>query len=140
MVKRFWALWAVILAVGVSGGCNRAGNPEEAVRQGVIDYLSKRANLNVAAMNVTVTSLIVRQNEADAVVSITAKGGNAAQGMSMKYTLTRQGDLWVVKDKAEAGGMPHSAAGANPHGGAAAPMGGTLPPGHPPVDTTQPKP
>jgi hypothetical protein len=141
MVKRFWALWAVVLAVGLSCGCNRgAGNPEEAVRQGVIDYLSKRANLNVAAMNVVVTSLIVRQNEADAVVSITAKGANAGSGMSMKYSLARQGDRWVVKDKAEAGGSPHSAAGANPHGGTAPPMGGTLPPGHPTVDSTTPKP
>jgi hypothetical protein len=141
MVKRFWALLAAILAIGLSGGCNRgAGNPEEAVRQGVIDYLAKRANLNVAAMNVAVTSLIVRQNEADAVVAITAKGSNAGQGMSMKYTLERQGDRWVVKDKAEASGSPHSAGGANPHGGAAPPMGETLPPGHPTVDSTKPKP
>jgi len=53
MVKRFLALSAAILAIGLSGGCNRgAGNQEEAVRQGVIDYLAKRANLNVTAMNV----------------------------------------------------------------------------------------
>ena len=140
MVIRFWALWAAILAIALSG-CNRgAGSQEEAVRQGVIDYLSKRANLNVAAMNVTVTSVIFRQNEADAVVAITAKGGNAATGMSMKYTLARQGDHWVVKDKAEAGASPHSAAGANPHGAATPPMGATLPPGHPPVDSVKPKP
>ena len=141
MVKRFLALSAAILAIGLSGGCNRgAGNQEEAVRQGVIDYLAKRANLNVTAMNVAVTSVIFRQNEADAVVAITAKGGNAGQGMSMKYTLERQGNRWVVKDKAEASGSPHSAAGANPHGGAAPPMGGALPPGHPAVDSTKPKP
>jgi hypothetical protein len=141
MVKRFCALWAAILAIGLSGGCNRgAGNPEEAVRQGVIDYLSKRANLNVAAMDVAVTSVIFRQNEADAVVAITAKGASAGQGMSMKYTLDRQGDHWVVKDKAEAGGSPHSAASAGPHGETPPPMGGTLPPGHPAVDGTKPKP
>jgi hypothetical protein len=125
----------------LSGGCNRgAGNPEEAVRQGVIDYLSKRANLNVAAMDVAVTSVIFRQNEADAVVAITAKGASPGQGMSMKYTLDRQGDHWVVKDKTEAGGSPHSAASASPHGETPPPMGGTLPPGHPAVDGTKPKP
>lgn len=141
MVKRLCASLAAILAIGLSGGCNRgAGDPEEAVRQGVIDYLAKRANLNVAAMNVAVTSVIFRKNEADAVVAITAKGASAGQGMSMKYTLERQGDRWVVKDKAEAGASPHSAAGANPHGGAAPPAEGTLPPGHPAVDSTKPKP
>lgn len=121
--------------------CKRgAGDQEEAVRQGVIEYLSKRANLNVSGMNVVVTSLIFRQNEADAVVSITAKGAAAGQGMSMRYTLERQGAQWVVKNKAEAGGSPHSAGGANPHGRAAPEMGGALPPGHPPVDSTTPKP
>jgi len=140
MVKRFLALWAAILALGAMTACKRGGSQEEAVRQGVIDYLSKRANLNVSGMNVVVTSVIFRQNEADAVVSITAKGAAAGQGMSMRYTLERQGDQWVVKNKAETGPNPHSAGGANPHGGAAPGMGGALPPGHPPVDSTKPKP
>ena len=141
MVKRFPAWLAAILALGAIAACNRGtGNQEEAVRQGVIDYLAKRANLNVSAMDVVVTSVIFRQKEADAVVSITAKGTAPGQGMSMRYTLERQGDHWVVKDKAEAGGSPHSAAGANPHAGAAPGAGGSLPPGHPPVDSTKSKP
>jgi hypothetical protein len=141
MVKRYQALLAAVLAICAMAACHRgAGNQEEAVRQGVIDYLAKRANLNVAAMNVVVTSVIFREKEADAVVSITAKGGNAGQGMSMRYTLEHQGDHWVVKDKAEAGRSPHSASGANPHGGASPEMGGALPPGHPPVDSAKQKP
>jgi ABC-type oligopeptide transport system substrate-binding subunit len=140
MVKRFLALLAAILALVAIAACKRGGSQEEAVRQGVIDYLSKRANLNVSSMNVVVTSVIFRQNEADAVVSITAKGSAAGPGMSMRYTLERQGDQWVVKNKAETGTNPHSAGGANPHGGAAPETGGALPPGHPTVDSTKPKP
>ena len=81
-------------------------------------------------MNVDVSSLVVRQNEADAVISFTAKGANPGQPMTMRYTLERKGDRWVVKDKAEAG--------ASPHGGAAPPAGGQLPPGHPNVDSARP--
>jgi hypothetical protein len=126
MVKRFPALWAIVVALAASTACHRS-NPSAEIREGVIDYLSKRSNLNVSGMNVDVTSLVVRQNEADAVVSFTAKGANPGQPMSMRYTLERKGDRWVVKDKAEAGASPHGTA----------PAGGELPPGHPPVDSTK---
>jgi len=130
MVREFAVFWAIVMAIGAGAGCHRS-SPEAAIRQGVIDYLSKRSNLNVSGMNVDVTSLVVRQNEADAVVSFTAKGANPGQPMSMRYTLERRGDRWVVKDKAEAG--------ASPHGGAAPAAGGQLPPGHPSVDSANPK-
>ena len=139
MVKRFWALLAVLAVMGATSGCKRNIDNEDAVRQGVIDYLSKRTNVNVSGMNVAVTSVSFRQNEADAVVAFTARGGNAGPPMTMRYTLERQGDHWSVKDKSETGN-PHGANGANPHGApAAAPMG-DMPPGHPPVESTQPKP
>jgi hypothetical protein len=130
MVRRFPALWAIVIALGAATACHRS-SPEAGIRQGVIDYLSMRSNLNVSGMNVDVTSLVVRQNEADAVVSFTAKGANPGQPMSMRYTLERKGDRWVVKDKVEAGGSPH--------GGAAPPSGGQLSPGHPSVDSANPK-
>lgn len=118
--------------MGAGVACKRAGTcTEEAARQGVIDYLTKRANLNVSAMNIAVASLACRENEADAVVSFTAKGGNPGPPMSKRYTLGREGDHWVVKSSADAG--------SSPHGGAAPPNGETLPPGHPPVGSA-PKP
>ena len=129
MVSRSPAFWAIVIVIGGGATCHKS-KPEAAIRQGVIDYLSQRSNLNVSGMNVDVTSLVVRQNEADAVVSFTAKGASPGQPMSMRYTLERKGDRWVVKDKAEAG--------ANPHGGAAPRAGGGLPPGHPPVDGAKP--
>jgi hypothetical protein len=140
MVKRFGAVGAVILLLAACAACKRRIDDPELVRQGVIDYLSKRSNLNISGMNVDVTSVSFRQNEADAMVAITAKGANPGQPMAMRYMLDRQGDHWVVKSKTESGGSPHGAAGANPHGAVAPMPGGELPPGHPSVDSTNPKP
>jgi hypothetical protein len=120
-------------------GCNSKGNidTKEAVRQGVIDYLAGRQNLNVGSMNVEVSSVTFKENEADAVVSFAPKGGGG-QPVSIPYTLERKGNRWVVKPRANGqsphGGMP---SGENPHGatpgdGSAAPPG-AMPPDHPPV-------
>ena len=136
MVKRFWAAFAAILIMGAGSACKRNIDNQEAVRQAVIDYLAKRSNLNVSAMNVDVTAVTFRSNEADAVVAITVRGASPGQPMSMRYTLERQGDHWAVKSKAEAGGSPHGAGAANPHGGAEPPASGELPAGHPTVPST----
>jgi len=119
---------AILLAALVLlSACGRHMDTSEAVRQGVLDYLTTRSDLNVGAMNVDVTTVSFRQDEADATVSFTAKGSPAGKGMSIRYTLSRKGDKWVVKDKAEPEGNPHGAAG---RGGAGA-VEGALPPGHP---------
>jgi len=133
MVKPYWALGAAILLLGAGAACKRGGAcTEETARQSVIDYLSKRANLNVAGMNVTVTSLACRENDADATVAFTAKGANPGQPMTRRYTLERQGNQWVVKQSADTGGSPHGAAGGMQPGAA-------LPPGHPAVGGGTPK-
>jgi len=134
MVKRFSATVVAILVMLAGAACKRSIDNQEAVRQAVIDYLSKRSNLNVSAMNVDVTSVTFRSNEADAIVAITARGATPGQPMSMRYTLERQGDHWAVKGKADAGGSPHGAGAANPHGAAEPPAAGELPPGHPAVN------
>jgi len=107
--------------------CGRGIDTTEAVRQGVLDYLATRSNLNISAMNVDVTAVSFRQNEADATVSFTPKGGAPGKGMAMHYTLARKSGKWVVKERAETG--------ANPHGAGAAATG-ALPPNHPPAGAT----
>ena len=103
--------------------CNRASQDKEAIRQSVVDYVSSK--VNVGAMDVDVTSVTFKGNEADAAVAFRAKGSPAGSGLEMRYTLEQKSGKWVVKDKAEASGNPH---GAMP-GGA-----GALPPGHPPME------
>jgi hypothetical protein len=104
--------------------CGRGIDTTEAVRQGVLDYLATRSNLNIAAMNVDVTAVSFRQDDADATVSFTPKGGAPGKGMAMHYNLTRKSGKWVVKERAETGANPHGADGA---------ASGALPPGHPPA-------
>jgi hypothetical protein len=122
------------------------------VRQGVIDYLTQRTDLNMKMMQVDVTSVSFRQDEADATVSFRPKG-SAGGGMQMRYTLERQDGRWVVKGKGHpgAGQAPHSqmpaggmpGAGQSPHGAMPGGMPGgmpagtpnpDLPPGHPGIN------
>ncbi len=131
-----------LLAVGAAvlfflAGCsNKNVDSLEAVKQGVIKDISK--NVNVGAMDVNVVSVSFRDTEADAVVSFAPKGGTAAQGLTMNYTLERQGGEWHIKKRGNMQGH-----GAQPSGGQ---MGGgqmgsqmpgetpsNLPPGHPPL-------
>lgn len=130
-------------ALALLGCSNRGAQNEAAVRQGVIDYLTQRSDLNMKMMQVDVTSVSFRQDEADATVSFRPKGA-AGGGMQMRYTLERQGSQWVVKGKGHspgqsphgqmpAGGMPgaQSPHGAMPGSPAGAQPAPELPPGHP---------
>lgn len=118
---------AVLLLLFLAA-CNRGNRSNDAVRQGVLDHLSK-AGLNVSGMEVSLTSVQFQGSEADATVSITPKGAPAAQGMSMNYHLKQQDNNWVVVGRPNAGGSPHTGAtmpqdAPNPHGGAAPAPGG----------------
>ena len=144
--------FAIIAAVGLTAlaGCaNRNIDSIDAVKQGVIREISK--NINVAAMDVNVVSVSFRDKQADAVVAFTAKGGTAAQGLTMSYTMERNGDEWRVKSRgaalqqhaaqAPAAGMQGGVQAGDALGGAMpAGHGGDqpqLPPGHPPLGDTK---
>jgi hypothetical protein len=107
--------------------CSQGVQSEAAVRQGVIDHLSERPDLNLSQMQVDVTSVSFRQNEADVVVSFRPKGGAASAGMQMRYTMERKGNRWVVKGR-----------GAGPHANLPVPSAGQMPAGHPPVSSPTP--
>ena len=121
-------LAAIALLSCVFTGCNRASESKEAIRESVIAHVSSK--VNVGSMDVDVTSISFKGNEADATVSFRPKGAGPSSGLQMQYTLEQKSGKWVVKDKAQAGGSPH---GAMPSGGAAG--GGEMPPGHPPLDS-----
>lgn len=132
----------VIFGVLLAGCGNKGIQNEAAVRQGVVDYLSQRSDLNLSTMQVDVTSVSFRQDEADATVSFRPKGAPEG-GMQMRYTLERKGNRWVVKGRGrgQAGQAPHGAGQMPPVGAGAGqapaargtPQGSELPPGHPPM-------
>jgi hypothetical protein len=124
-------------------GCKRDIQSTEAVRQGVLAYLSKRSDL--LSMDVSIANVVYNQNEATATVHLQAKGSNTpGSGMDMRYLLERKGNDWVVKGRA--GGDAHGAGmgappAAQPGGaGSIGAMPQTLPPGHPAVPSKNPEP
>ena len=102
--------------------CNRAPENKDAVKQGVIEHLTKNSGLDLGSMNVEVTNVTFTGNEAKAAISFQPKG-SVGEGMSMDYTLLREGRKWVVQKKA----------GSGAHADVPAPAG-ALPPGHPPLE------
>lgn len=141
------ALIAAALSIALLAGCKKDIQNQDAVRQGVMSYLSKRSDL--LAMDVSVASVSFHENEATAEVHFQAKGNNSpAAGMTMQYVLERKGTQWVVKGRTGANSS-HGASGMPPAGAPSAgpgPLDGmphtglpggagatTLPPGHPAV-------
>jgi hypothetical protein len=140
----FLAVTALSLSIAGLMSCAKTIDNKEAVRQGVVSYLAKRSDF--LAMEVSVTSVAFRQDEATASVHFQAKGNNApGAGMNMQYVLERKGSEWVVKGRAgsgaphagmpQGGSMPPGGLGAGPGTGSGSigAMPQTLPPGHPSV-------
>jgi hypothetical protein len=123
-------------------GCGKNISNNDAVKQGVVDYLNKRMSqtgLDMNLMNVEVSSVKFDKDEAHATVSFRPKGSTPSAAMTMNYTLERQGSKWVVKGRQDSGLNPHGAGG--PMTGGEAPMqpATPLPPNHPPVESAQPE-
>jgi hypothetical protein len=138
-------LLAVALLCGATVACNRAPENKDAVREGVMEHLSKNTGLDLKAMDVEVGNVTFQGSQATAMVSFKPKSSPDA-GMNMPYTLERRGTKWVVQKAG--GGAGHSGGAGMPDGatpppdpGAHAPgatpppaaVGEALPPGHPPV-------
>jgi hypothetical protein len=122
---------AFLLIFGLAG-CNRGVQSNDAVRQGVLDYLAQKAGMNVKAMDITLAAVKINGDQADATVNFTAKGVSAPP-MTMQYHLEQKDGKWVVVGRQDsthtstpvpggAGTMSGAAPGGeNPHGGGAMP-------------------
>jgi hypothetical protein len=142
---------AALAGIVLLAGCSKSIQNKDAVRQGVMSYLSKRSDL--LAMEVTVNSVAFHDNEATAEVHFQAKGNSSpAAGMSMQYVLERKDGQWVVKGRTGANAAhgetaPSGAAAGQgsgpgpldgmPHTGLPGGSAGALPPGHPGVGGSQ---
>ncbi len=145
-------LAAAALSIVLLAGCKKDIQNNDAVRQGVMNYLSKRSDL--LAMDVSVSSVDFRDGEATAQVHFQAKGNTSpAAGMTMQYVLERKDGQWVVKGRtgANAAHGESAAPGTGTSSGAPGALDGmpripggggsgsstALPPGHPAVGGAQ---
>jgi len=122
---------ALFVLIACLAACQRGNRSNDAVRQGVLDYLSQTVKLNLAAMDVKLDSVNFEGNKAKAAVSISLKGNNAPM-MSKQYELEQKDNKWVVVGRSgdaghgatmPEGAMPGASPGPvapgveNPHGG-----------------------
>ena len=104
-----------------------AGDVEAQVEAAVRKHLSRRSDLDMGAMDMTIQKVDVQGETAEAVVGFQVKGQPEA-AMSMNYRLVRENGEWVVQPNAGAAHAPEAQPGA----------GQGLPPGHPPTSGAEP--
>jgi len=127
--KTLPAVAAVLLCA-----CSRDIQNSDAVRAGVVDYLTTNQSsigIDPNMMQIDVTSVSFEKDSARATVAFRVKSGadTGQPPIMVTYNLNRKANKWVVRGKAESGASPHGAGLPEP--------GGDLPPGHPPVGTKQ---
>jgi hypothetical protein len=111
-------------------GCGTNIRNKEKVQEAILERLRTRSGLDLQALEMTTTSVSFNKNLAFATVAFHPKGdSNVNSGMVMNYTLEARDGKWVVVNAG--GSQGHAMRG----GGAEAEQ---LPPGHPPVDSTNP--
>src|SRR5690348_17143509 len=67
---------------------------EDAIRQAVEDHVRNNKGINMSAMDMTVDSITVNGNQAQANATFRLKQGGTS--MSMTYTLARHANGWLV--------------------------------------------
>jgi hypothetical protein len=125
---------STFLLIFCLAGCHRGVESNDAVRQGVLDYLATKG-LAATAMDITVTAVKFSGDKADATVSFAPKGTGVGQ-MAIQYHLELKDNKWVVVGRQDAGqhGGGQMPPGSAPRGGAMPGMdnphgGGTAAPG-----------
>jgi hypothetical protein len=82
------------VAPASSAGAPTSVRDSELIRQAVEDHLRTNKGINMSAMDMTVDSVTVDGDHAQANATFRVKGGGAA--MAVVYSLERQGNGWVV--------------------------------------------
>ena len=129
---RFAAAAACATAAVLLAACSKNIQTQEAVRQGVMDYMrsiAPKVGLDLSNLQVDVPAVTFESDHARATVSVKPKGTDGSAGMELVYNLDRKGDKWVVSGSPISMGVSHGQGGTG---------GGALPPGHPAVGGAAP--
>lgn len=132
-VPRFALL--LIVAFCILTGCRSNLENRDQVRTDLMDYLSKRTGLDLKSLDIDVTKVEFKNDQAKATVSFRPKGDTSIQGgMVMIYTLASKGGHWVVIGRSDSQGHGFGGAPVEPDNLPPGHPASGLPPGHPPVD------
>ena len=86
---------AALILISCLAACHHGIQSNDAVRQGVLDYLAGPMGLNLQAMDVKLDSVKFDGDKAKAAVSISLKGSSSAM-MTKQYDLEQKNGKWVV--------------------------------------------
>ena len=82
--------------------CGTAEDPNAGILAAVERHLSKRTDLEMSSMDLSVDRVEINGDQAEAEIGFTAKG-NTEAAMSMTYSLRRTADGWEVEPTPGAG-------------------------------------
>ena len=152
-MKRLIPAIGFLVALFGLSACKKQTSDSDAIRSGILQYLTSIGTLNMSAMDMDMRSVAVTGNQAHAEVEFRAKNsGPPGGGMQVAYDLEKRGDAWVVLKSQPLGGMQHPSTNQSPSSNqpvhsmpnfkellnpSGAPAQGALPPGHPPVSSPQ---
>jgi hypothetical protein len=155
-MKRLALALGLAAALFAAGGCKKQAGDNDGIRAGIMQHLTGIGTLNMTAMDMDIRSVSINGNQAHAEVEFRPKtGGAPGAGMQVGYNLEKRDGNWVVlKSQAMGGMIQHPDPGQNPHQNqdvhsvglpkfndilnpSGAPAQGTLPPGHPPINSQQ---
>src|SRR5713101_8875337 len=98
-------------------GCKKQESDADAIRSGINQHLASLKTINLAAMDMDITSVSIQGNQAQAQVEFKPKTrAPQGAGMQVAYSLQKQNGQWIVQTTTPAGGsIQHPAPGENPH-------------------------
>jgi hypothetical protein len=123
---------SIALTAATFIGCQRKNiDTPEAVRESIVKHIEARGDIDLKELELSVKNVSFQGNTCQAEVSFVPVGQPATSGMTMHYSLEREGDAWKVKPpKPPSGGMQTPPPTATPQ---VPPSQQPLPAGHPPV-------
>jgi hypothetical protein len=158
-MKRVLLCCTVFAALLFLGGCKSHVSDSDGIRAGINEHLTALKTISVSSMEMNITNISIQGDQAQAQVEFRPKtGAPQGAGMQVAYSLAKQDGKWFVQTSKVIGGViEHPGPGQNPHMNPGSPSsgtlpdlsgivrsmpGGSLPPGHPPINpqgNTSPK-
>lgn len=124
---------AIAAAILLLSSCGSSIDSKEKVQEAILERLKTHAGLDMNSLSMTTTAVRFDKNKAYATVAFHQKGDTDVHGgMVMTYTLEKQNGKWNVIGVGDSTGH-----GLQNSGQPSAPGGEHLPPGHPPLDSSQ---